>query len=49
VEAANLSGKTTNGYTLEDLRQTNGAPWINIRVLDKRGTAGIAAHRHYRF
>ena len=41
VEAANLSGKTINGYTLEDLRRTNGAPWINLRVLDKRGTAGI--------
>jgi hypothetical protein len=41
VEAANLSGKKIKGYALEDLRLTNGAPWINIRVLDKRGTAGV--------
>jgi hypothetical protein len=41
VAAANLSGRKVKGYTLEEVQQTNGAPWIGIRVLDKRGTAGV--------
>jgi hypothetical protein len=41
VAAANLSGRKVKGHTLEEVQQTNGAPWIGIRVLDKRGTAGV--------
>ena len=41
VAAANLSGHKINGHTLDNLRDSNGAAWIGIRVLDSRGVAGI--------
>jgi hypothetical protein len=46
VAAANLAGKRTKGCALEELLLTNGAVWLNIRVLDKRGTICFL-HRLY--
>jgi hypothetical protein len=41
LQISRLSGRKVKDHTLDELQQTNGAPWIGIRVLDQRGTAGV--------